>query len=270
MKLFFQKMGEGSPIVILHGLFGSSDNWLTIGKKLLPNYSVYLMDLRNHGKSPHHPQIDFQVMADDIQEFITAQNIAPAVVIGHSMGGKVAMNLALEYPQLVEKLVVVDVAPKAYPTHYFEKIIRSIQDLDVSSLKSRKQADEKLTPAIPNKLIRGFLLKNLYHTEADTYQWRINIEALANNIENISGNIPSVKQYHQATLFIRGGKSNYICDEIYGAIMEKFPSSEIVTIPSAGHWIHSDSPAEFMATLQNFFGRKNETLIANDDCSGGL
>ncbi|WP_416867968.1 MAG: alpha/beta fold hydrolase [Imperialibacter sp.] len=248
-KLFFRKLGQGKPLIILHGLFGASDNWLTIGKSLSEHFEVYLVDQRNHGQSFHDPEHNFDVMAEDLANFIKDNNITQPIVLGHSMGGKVAMNYALSHPGELEKLIVVDISPRGYKVHH-DQILEGLKSIDLSSLDSRKEADDQLAKYVPNVGERQFLLKSLSRT-GDGFEWKINVAAIDNNIGLIVGEIDG-EPNPVPTLFIDGENSNYIRDIDLPIIKKLFPDSQVVTIKNAGHWVHAEQPEAFLETLMAF------------------
>jgi pimeloyl-ACP methyl ester carboxylesterase len=251
MKLFCRKLGQGKPVLILHGLFGLSDNWLSIGKRLAQSYQVFILDARNHGRSPHIKILDYQSMVEDIYEFLTDFQLREVILIGHSMGGLTAMNFALEYPHRVERLFVVDIAPKVYPVIH-QTIIDALRSIDLSKIKRRSEADQQLAEFIPQKNIRQFLLKNLYRHEGSQYKWRLNLEFIVNNIENLGTGIYTKNaEYTKSTMFIAGGQSNYILEEDRHLISTLFPQYKIVTIPDASHWVHYDQPEKLLDAVHN-------------------
>lgn len=250
MKLFFKKLGEGKPIIILHGLFGSSDNWLTISKKLADRYSIYLLDVRNHGQSPHSDDHSYQSMVEDLAEFIKDNDIEKPIIIGHSMGGKIAMNFAIDYPQVPEKIVIVDIAPKMYQ-HENKSNIEAMLAIDLDQVKSRDQAEKALSDKIQDRGVRLFLLKNLYRKEDLSFGWRPNLKALYENIREIEGYTTNQICLIDS-LFIQGELSKYIKDEDYPLIKKVFPNSKIVKIPQASHWVHSEKPEEVYKAIIDF------------------
>jgi pimeloyl-ACP methyl ester carboxylesterase len=252
MKLHFRTLGEGQPFVIMHGLFGTSDNWQTLGRRFSETHKVYLVDMRNHGRTEHNPELDYQFMADDIKEFIQSENLQNPIVMGHSMGGKAAMQFALQNPDLLSKLIVVDIAPKAYPPHH-DEIIAGLKSIDLAALQSRNEADEKLKLYIPEPDVRMFLLKNLYRKEDNTFDWRVNLKSVEENIEKLGAAISSDAPFTKPTLFVRGGKSKYIKPEDeFNVICQLFPNVEIETIEDAGHWVHAEAPDRFYEIVMNF------------------
>jgi len=254
MELNYKSFGEGYPIIILHGLFGTLDNWQTIAKKLAENYLVYIVDQRNHGRSPHDERFDYEAMADDLQVFMESQWIYEAHIIGHSMGGKTAMQFALNYPDLVNQLVVVDIAPKAYEGGH-QAIFEALFSLDLPSIKNRKQANEALLTQIPDFGVRQFLLKNLTNDKKGGYKWKMNLPVIYENYQRILATIESEDTFDNATLFIRGDESNYIVAEDLKQIKLLFPTATLTTIAGAGHWVHAVAPNELLAIVTNFLSQ---------------
>ncbi|WP_066835155.1 alpha/beta fold hydrolase [Rufibacter ruber] len=255
MELHYRTIGEGSPLLILHGLFGYSDNWQTLAKYYGEHFKVYLIDQRNHGRSPHTPDFSYQLMSDDLREFIDQHQIQDAAILGHSMGGKVAMNFALQHPDKLSKLLVADIAPKAYPPHH-DDILAGFHSIDLNTLQSRQDADDQLAQKVPDFGTRQFLLKNLYRTEDNKFAWRLNLESIEANLDSILGNIESDTPFTKPTLFLRGGNSRYIKPEQdTEQIKRLFPNAEIQTIENAGHWLHAEQPQEFFKLSMAFLQR---------------
>jgi esterase len=254
MKLYFRQMGEGSPIIILHGLFGSSDNWLSIAKVLAENNTIYLPDQRNHGQSEGNETFDYPSMAADLKEFIETHNIENPVIIGHSMGGKVSMSFATQHPEMLKKLIVVDIAPKQYPIHH-DTILEGLMSIDIDNLGSRSEADKQLAQYVEEVGVRQFLLKNLYRTEDGKYAWRINLPVINRDIANVVAGLSEDLVFNKPTLFIRGRNSNYIRDMDFDRIKKQFPTADIITIENAGHWVHAEQPQEFIGHIQDFLQR---------------
>ncbi|MFW5720975.1 MAG: alpha/beta fold hydrolase [Bacteroidota bacterium] len=264
MDLFFRKFGEGPPLIILHGLYGSSDNWVSIGRKLSENYKVYILDQRNHGKSPHTPQHNYKLLKEDLLEFMDKQSIDKAIILGHSMGGKTAMFFAVDYPERINSLIIVDISPKSYnDTNSIQllshsTIINSMYKVDLSKVKTREDIDKILSQTISSKRVRQFLLKNVNRTKDNRFAWSINLESISNELENIMDglNIESFKKGAGITgfpvLFIKGEKSDYIETSDKTVIETIFPFAEIETIPDAGHWLHAEQPEIFLKTIQKF------------------
>ncbi len=251
MELYFRKSGEGAPLIILHGLFGSSDNWMSIAKVLSEQYTVYLPDQRNHGQSGDNDVFDYDSMAEDLKAFIKQHSIENPFIIGHSMGGKVSMTFASRYPELLRKLVVVDIAPKQYSLHH-DTILEGLQAVDINNLKSRGEADKQLAAYVPELGVRQFLLKNMYRTEEGGYAWRINLPVISRDIANIVQGLPDNARYEGDTLFIRGRNSNYIRDTDEDLLRSHFPNMQLVTIENAGHWVHAEQPQEFTEHILRF------------------
>lgn len=250
MKLHFREFGEGQPLIILHGLFGFSDNWQTHAKKFADYYKVILVDLRNHGHSSWSDDFSYNLMAEDLNELITENNFLNPLIIGHSMGGKVAMTFAQKYPKSVEKLIVVDMGIKAYPPHH-QHILAGIHALDLTKVTVRSEAEQILKEYIESDGVRQFLLKNLYWREKGKLAWRMNVEILESEMDEILSPLPSIDVF-TPTLFIRGEFSNYILDEDFEEIESMFHDAELITIPNAGHWVHAENPELFVDTVLGF------------------
>jgi esterase len=251
MQLHFKESGQGRAIILLHGLFGSSDNWHPIALRLAESFQVFAVDQRNHGQSSHSDEINYSLMAGDMNEFMASRGLGTAFVIGHSMGGKTAMQLALQFPGRVEKLVVADMAPRAYAPAY-EKIFTALLALDLKSFSSRQAIEDALSTEIPNLVLRRFLLKNLGRDAVGGLFWKIGLRSLAENYLHLREPVFAPVPFAKPALFIRGGKSNYINPEDEPLIHELFPLSEIQTIVGAGHWIHADKPEEFLRLVMEF------------------
>ncbi len=255
MDLNYKKIGDKEPtLIILHGLFGSLDNWMTLARRFSEFATVYLVDARNHGQSPWSDTFNYQVMAEDLHHFIEQHHIHNPVILGHSMGGKTAMQFAMNYPQRLQKLIVVDIAPKSYPVHH-RQIIDALLKLQNTELTSRKQADEILSQDIDNFAIRQFLLKNLYWKDKNRLALRFNLEVINRNIEIIGQGLENVHPFEKPTLFIRGKLSNYITEQDYTLIKQIFPNAKIVTFEKAGHWVHAEAPQLFFETVKEFLTR---------------
>lgn len=236
--------------MILHGLFGFSDNWQTHAKKIAEYYHVILVDLRNHGRSDWSDEFSYDIMANDVFELCQELQLENLIVMGHSMGGKVAMRLAQMHEDCLEKLIVVDIGIKEYPMHH-EHILAGINSVEPNKINSRREAEEQLSKFIESEGIRQFLLKNLYWVEKGKLAWRMNVKTLEQEMQNILSPIPNIEVL-LPTLFVRGSMSNYILDEDIEAIEEVFPDSETVTINNAGHWVHAEQPQEFIETILSF------------------
>jgi esterase len=251
MQLHFIESGRGRAVILLHGLFGASDNWHHIGLRLAESFHVFAMDQRNHGQSPHSKKMNYPLMAGDVHEFMQSRLLETAIVIGHSMGGKTAMQFALQFPGHVEKLIVADIAPRAYASAH-EKLFATLIALDLKSFSARQEIEDALASEIPNPILRRFLLKNLGRNSAGKFFWRINLFGLSENYSQIRSPISAPTPFVKPTLFIRGGKSNYINPEDEALMRELFPQSEIQTIAGAGHWVHGEQPEEFLQRVMEF------------------
>jgi esterase len=250
MKLFRHEYGAGKPLVILHGLFGISDNWALVGKALAHRFRVVIPDLRNHGRSPHSDVFGYPAMMDDLLEMFVDMQIESPVMLGHSMGGKLAMHLAAEYPEMLHKLVVVDISPGtvlARQAHF--AILRAMRMIDFDNLRSRKEVETALARHIPEQAIRLFILKNLVRISPDRFAWRLHLEAIEKQIDGVMEGIPESVVLPHPALFIRGGNSDYITGSDLPVIAKIFPNHRLVTIPEAGHWVHADQYERFMEIL---------------------
>jgi esterase len=254
MKLNFKKSGQGQPLIILHGLFGSLDNWQTLARQFSEHFTTYIVDQRNHGQSPQSEEWTYEAMVNDLVELIEDENIKQPVILGHSMGGKIAMFFAVQHPELLDKLIVADIAPRKYEPHH-DKIIEALYAVDVENISSRKEAEDRLSQHINDFGTKQFLLKNLYwkDVEAKKLDWRFNLEVIAKNIEKIGMAVPDNKPAEDlSTLFIGGSNSNYIQEKDHQTIKKVFPKAEIKTIDGAGHWLHAEKPQEFFELVKDF------------------
>ncbi len=256
MKLFYRRYGEKGhqPLIILHGLFGISDNWATYGRRIAAEgFEVFIPDQRNHGRSPRSDTFNYIALTEDLFDFIDDNDIHDPIIMGHSMGGKVAMMFALENPAFTKKLIVIDISLKAYgPRKSHLKIIEAMKKLDLTQIKSRKEAEMLLAQWITEERIRLFVLKNLHRKKDGTFEWLINIEAIENNLDQMFDGIQTLTQYKRPTLFIRGGNSDYILPEDFESIRFNFPNAEIVTIEGTSHWVHAEAPEKFYQITYGF------------------
>ncbi|MES2556341.1 MAG: alpha/beta fold hydrolase [Bacteroidota bacterium] len=250
MKLFHRILGEGQPLLILHGLFGHSDNWQTHAKKLSEYYQVILIDQRNHGHSDWSEEFSYDLLAEDLHELITDLGLQKIILLGHSMGGKTVMRYAQLHPEAIEKLIVVDMGVKAYPPHHTD-ILEGLSKVDLSVIKSRSEVEAILLPFVPVDGTRQFLMKNLYWKEKTQLAWRMNVMVLEREMEAILAAVPSDEVMIQ-TLFIRGALSNYIVDEDIPDLEDQFPDSDVITVPNAGHWVHAEAPEAFVNAVLEF------------------
>jgi esterase len=252
MKLNYKHLGKGTSLIILHGLFGSLDNWLTLGKKFAEHFSVYLVDQRNHGRSPHTEEHSFELMAADIDEFMQQHHIEKAHLIGHSMGGKTAIQFSLLHPEKVLKQIIIDIAPKKYPRGH-DDIFDAIFSLNLSQIEKRDEADKILSEKIRDLGTRQFLLKNLdRNSDSGTFEWKMNLDVLYRDYDNISKEIISTNPVDVETLVIRGGKSGYVPDEDLKLFKKLFPKTTMTDIENAGHWVHAEAPVELLAIASRF------------------
>ncbi len=251
MQLHCKQLGQGEPLVLLHGLFGQADNWFGVAPKLAEKFRVIALDLRNHGNSPHHPEMDYPLMAADVDRFFATHKLESAHVIGHSMGGKVAMQLALDFPARVQKLVVVDMAPRAYQRMH-DPIFEALLALDLAAFQTRQQIEAALAPEISSLNLRRFLLKNLGRDEHGRFVWKMNLRGVAENYGRLGEVLTSKEPFPKPTLFIRGAKSDYINATDALEIKNYFPAAQIATIEAAKHWVHADAPEEFVRLVREF------------------
>ncbi len=250
MKLFYREMGQGQPLIVLHGLMGSSDNWLPQAKMLSEKYHVYIVDQRNHGQSPHSDELNYTVLANDLNDFIDQHNITNPIILGHSMGGKTAMNFAVAHPGKLDKLIVADIAPKYYKVHH-DVIVKGLKAIPIDTIKTRGEADEVLADYVKEADVRQFLLKNLSRKSDGGFSWKINLPVIEKSLEDIGQDLQFEGTFDGPVLFIRGGKSNYVKDEDRDRIKTLFPKATLVTMDT-GHWVQAEKPAEFVAVVENF------------------
>jgi len=243
MKLFFREAGQGTPLIILHGLFGSSDNWYSLSKVFAANFRVFTIDQRNHGQSPHSADHDYKLLTEDLEEFINDQKLDKPIILGHSMGGKTAMNFAIKNPDKTGRLIVVDIMPKSYPLHH-DHILLGMKSLDLTNLQSRGDAEKILAEKIPKVDERQFIMKNLSRDEQQKFEWKINLEALDANIEKMGESIQYEGQYTGPTLFIKGAKSKYYASGDEATVAKYFPNTKWVTLDT-GHWVQAENPKDF-------------------------
>ena len=249
--LYSKIEGSGKPLLILHGFLGMSDNWKTLGIQFAADFQVHILDLRNHGRSLHSDEFSYELMVRDVFEYCQAHNLENINIIGHSMGGKVAMLLATTHPELVDKLIVADIGPKFYPQHH-QDILAGLNAIDFSLKPSRNEVEEIMTKYIPDFGTRQFLMKNLYWQEPGQLAFRFNLEVFNTKMDEIGVPLPENLVFEKPTLFLRGGNSKYILDSDFENIKYHFPNSIIETIPNVGHWLHAENPAVFYQTVISF------------------
>lgn len=252
IQLNYKSFGQGDPLIILHGLFGTLDNWQSIAKRLSDHFTVFIVDQRNHGKSPHTEQHGYTCMAEDLHDFMTSKWIYKAHLLGHSMGGKTVMRFATEFPDMVDKLIVADIAPKAYPdTH--SQIFNALLSIDLTTISTRKEIDDLLSQNIDSLAIRQFLLKDITRNKINhRYEWKMNLPVLYKYYTNILKFDLGHEMFEGDALFIRGGQSGYIQEEDMVDIRNYFPKAELKTIKNAGHWLHADQPEAFYTMVRAF------------------
>ena len=252
MLLHSRIEGEGKPLVILHGFLGMSDNWKTLGTQFaVDGFQVHALDLRNHGKSFHSEEFSYEIMMEDVKQYCDYHNLNEINIVGHSMGGKVAMLLATTYPELVSKLIVADIGPKYYAPHH-QTIIEALNAVDFSKKPSRGEVEEIVSLYIKDFGTRQFLLKNLYRASPEQLAFRFNLKVFNDKIEIIGVALPFENVFSKPTLFLRGDKSDYILDSDFETIYHHFPNAKIETIKNAGHWLHAENPKDFYTHVLNF------------------
>lgn len=245
-------LNQNPPLVLLHGLFGSGDNWGTVAKHFSQQYQVISVDLRNHGKSPHSDSQTYVDMANDLLELCDRLNLARIHLLGHSLGGKTAMQFATHYPDRLEKLIVVDMAIRTYPDSYTH-MIDAMLAVDLSTMQSRSDVDKALISSIPHTMVRQFLLMNLIRTE-NKLAWRINLAALRNNYPHMIKAICENAHYEKPSLFIRGERSDYVTDTDINHLKTHFINAEFASLPT-NHWVHAEQPQAFIEVVQNYLAK---------------
>ena len=252
MILHSNTFGEGRPLIILHGFLGMGDNWKTLGRQFADsNFQVHLLDQRNHGRSFHAEDFNYDVMAEDLKHYCNNYSLSNMVLLGHSMGGKTAMRFATEYPNLVNRLIVADISPRYYPVHH-DTILAGLSSLDFLSISSRSQADQVLSDYVPEFGIRQFLLKNLYWVNKEQLGLRVNLPVLKEQVSEVGEALPSLATFSKPTLFLKGDKSEYIGESDEAIIHRHFSDVKIETISNAGHWLHAENPKEFFRHVLDF------------------
>ncbi len=253
MELFYQSYGtNGPPLLILHGLLGTLDNWQSLSKRFSDTFQVFAIDLRNHGRSPHSAEFNYRVMAEDVNEFIDRHHLQSAVnIIGHSMGGKIAMQFALTHPEKCGKLVIVNIAPCEYEKQH-DEILQTLVKIDLASVSSRREVESLMAKDIPQFAMRQFLLKNLKRNTNGSFSWKMNLDAIKNNYRETLRAIDSPIAFKKPALFIRGENSDYIRENDIPGIEKLFPNSTFETILNAGHWVHAEAPEKFFEVVHRF------------------
>jgi len=252
MKLYSNIIGEGKPFIILHGFLGMGDNWKTLGSQFSElGFQVHLVDQRNHGRSFHNNTFNYEVLAEDLKQYCSENNLKDIVLLGHSMGGKTAMLFAALYPKIVSKLIIADISPRFYPIHH-DAILNGLNELDFNVIKSRGEADKILSHYVQDDGTRMFLLKNLYWVEKGQLALRINLSVLKSDVGEVGEPLPSYARFDKDTLFLRGDRSEYIGIGDEAIIKNHFLKAEIITIANAGHWLHAENPKAFYNAVINF------------------
>lgn len=250
MKLFFRQSGQGPALIILHGLFGSSDNWYTLAKTFAQKFTVYVVDQRNHGQSPQSDDFNYTLLTEDLHELITAENIQQPILLGHSMGGKTAMNFAVRYPQLLSNLIVVDIVPKSYPVHH-DAILEGLKKVQLDTLTSRTEADKILAAYVPEMDVRQFLLKNLARTSGGGFEWKINVNSIDQNIEAMGEDLVFPGMYTGPALFVKGARSSYYAPGDEDRIKKIFLKATFASLDT-GHWVQAERPEEFAQLILEY------------------
>lgn len=257
MKLYYRELGKGQPLIFLHGIFGSSDNWLTQTRMLSARFRTIAVDLRNHGQSPHDAVFDYPSMAADVLDLIETKRLTDPVLIGHSMGGKVAMNFAVAHPDKIQKLVVVDIAPKPYSMSHYA-ILEGLLAIPIDKIATREEADEVLAQFVEEPDIRQFLLKNLKRKPAGGFEWKLNLPVIAGSMEKIGVDLQVNGTCEKPALFVRGAHSNYVKDSDMERIHEVFPAAEMETFDT-GHWLPAEKSKEFVELIERWVSRNHKS-----------
>lgn len=252
MDLYSKIEGAGKPLLILHGFLGMSDNWKTLGSKYAQNgFAVHMPDLRNHGRSFHSDEFTYEVMADDLFRYCQKHNLSKVSIIGHSMGGKVAMFFAISHPEMVDKLIIADIGTKYYEPHHAD-IMQALNAADLENSQSRDDIEQRMQPHVSDFGTRQFLLKNVYRKTPTEFAFRFNLELFNREIDQIGEALPPSAVYEKQVLFLRGEKSKYIVDEDIANIQKHFPAAEFKVVPNGGHWLHAENPDDFLSLSLDF------------------
>ena len=249
VNLYSSSHGDGPPLLLLHGLFGMSDNLSVISRALSEHFTVHSLDLRNHGRSPHLASMTLNEMAEDVRVYLDRHNLSSTSILGHSLGGKVAMQLAVNHPERVSQMVVADIAPVEYPPHHNE-VLSGLQQVDLATISSRREAESFLAKEINEEGVRQFLLKSLYKDQ-HVFRWRFNVDVITSNYDDLRAPIIG-KAFDKPTLFIKGEHSNYIRADYADSIKTLFPKAEFKMIQNTGHWLHAEKPVVFNNIVKRF------------------
>ncbi len=248
-------LGSGEPLLIIHGFLGMGDNWKSLARRFSNTYEVHLIDQRNHGRSFHSDNFDYEILVEDLMSYSNHHQLKKVNLLGHSMGGKTVMLFAVSHPEKVNKILLADIGPKFYPRHH-DLILEGLSAVDFSKQKSRTAVEEVLTTYIPEIGIRQFLLKNVYWKTKEQLDFRFNLSSLVDNIDEIGEALPSQTVFEGETLFLRGENSGYIIDEDSTLIKAHFPKATIVTVKNSGHWLHAENPNDFYDYVVSFLAKK--------------
>jgi pimeloyl-ACP methyl ester carboxylesterase len=251
MLLHSKIIGEGDPLIILHGYFGMGDNWKSLANKFSNNFEVHLIDQRNHGRSFHSDDFNYELLVEDLKYYLDYYKLNKIYLLGHSMGGKTAMLFAITYPKLVNKLIVADISPRYYPPHH-HFILEALNAVDFDKVSTRREVNQILKNYIKEEGIRQFLLKNVYWKEKGKLAYRFNLESLTENNPEVGEGLPPFSVFEGPTLFLKGENSSYITDDDIPLIEAHFPKAKIVTIKNAGHWLHAENPNDFYNEVIHF------------------
>lgn len=253
MTLHSTKVGQGPiDVVFMHGLFGQGKNWTSIARAIAPLATSHLVDMPNHGRSSWTLEFDFDEQAEMMAGWLQERFEDPVVIVGHSMGGKIAMRLALRFPELVKAIVVVDISPDRNDSALgFTSLVAGLKSLDLDTVVSRAYADQELKERIPNDMVRRFLLQNMQRTD-DSWSWLANLDLLGDNLHHVSGWPPIDGSYPGPALWVVGGKSDYCKPEHDEPMREYFPAVSKITLKKAGHWVHSEDPESFIEVMRAF------------------
>ncbi len=262
MELYHKELGQGEPIIILHGLYGSSDNWVKIAKGLETTNKIYLLDLRNHGKSPHSDEFCIRCMADDLREFATKNNLNNFILMGHSLGGKVSMEFATNNSEMLKKLIIVDIAPRNYINEEFAQrnnhtqIVNLLKDVDLQKFKNRSEALEELSKIDNSDRLKFFMMKNIKRDKNGKMSWKINIKAIADNLTTVLNEFDAdLSKITCDTLFIKGEKSDYLTEKDFFSIKKRIKNVDFKIIKDTTHWLHGEKPEEFLEIIKNFIAK---------------
>jgi esterase len=261
-SLYFRQAGEGEPLLLIHGLFGSLENLGALARPLAETFKVYSLDLPNHGRSPHVNSMNLKSMTDDLLAWLDEQKLQQVHLLGHSLGGKVAMELALRHPQRVKSLIVLDIAPVDYPPHH-NQVFAGMLALDSTQLQSRSDADRQLQSHVPETAVRSFLLKNLVREPGGGFSWRMNLSVIHRDYQQLIAGNRSNAVFDGNTLFIKGGNSDYLQTKYRSEILERFPRAAIKIVPGTGHWLHAEKPELVARLVKRFLQTEKKWVMGN-------